>query len=258
MAGENGVWPRCGATITRETDVGGAQDGLELAEALGPLEAGGRIAEIGRRFGDRAIATTSAGAQAPVMLHLIARHAPEIPVVFIDTGFHFPETYVYLERLREAIDVKVEIYAPTLTAARLEAVHGRLWEGDEAALARYSLLTKVEPMDRALRDHRAAAWISGLRRAHSKERARRELVDRQGQTLKLYPILDWTDEDVAGYMLAHDLPAHPLLERGYVSIGDWHSTRPLEDGMTPEETRFNGIRRECGLHIDSQVSDYRI
>jgi phosphoadenosine phosphosulfate reductase len=247
-----------GATINRETDVEGAIDEAALADVLAPLPAGERIAEIGRRFGERAIATTSAGAQAPVMLHLIARHAPHIPVVFIDTGFHFPETYVYLEQLREAIGATIEVYAPSITAARLEALHGRLWEGDEAALERYGVLTKVEPMDRALRDHRAVAWISGLRRAHSRERAKRDLVDRQGDTLKLYPILDWSDDEVAGYMLAHDLPVHPLLEKGYVTIGDWHSTRPLEDGMTPEQTRFNGIKRECGLHLDSQVSDYRI
>ncbi len=247
-----------GATITRETDLEGTKDEVELADALSVLDAGERIAEIGRRFGSRAIATTSAGAQAPVMLHLIARHAPETPVVFIDTGFHFPETYQYLETLREAIEIDIGIYAPTLTAARLEALHGRLWEGDEAAIEHYGVLTKVEPMDRALRDHEAVAWISGLRRAHSRERAERELVDRQADTLKLYPILDWTDEDVTGYMMAHDLPVHPLLEKGYVSIGDWHSTRPLEDGMSAEETRFNGLKRECGLHIDSQVSDYRI
>lgn len=247
-----------GAIISPGTDVDGVQDEVELADTLSVLESGERIAEIGRRYGRRAVATTSAGAQAPVMLHLIARHAPQIPVVFIDTGFHFPETYQYLETLRDAIDITIEIYAPTLTAARLEALHGRLWEGDDAAIDRYGLLTKVEPMDRALRDYEAVAWISGLRRAHSRERAERDLVDRQGDTLKLYPILDWSDEDVAGYMLAHDLPAHPLLEKGYVSIGDWHSTRPLEDGMTAEQTRFNGLKRECGLHIDSQVSDYRI
>ena len=233
-------------------------DERDLAISLEALDAGERIAEIGRRFGGRAIATTSAGAQAAVMLHLIARNAPHIPVIFIDTGFHFPETYRYLESLRERIAAEIRVYAPELTAARLEALHGRLWEGDEAALERYGLLTKVEPMDRALRDHGAVAWISGLRHAHSRERAGRALAERQGETLKLYPIIDWSDEQVAAYMEAHDLPAHPLLERGYVSIGDWHSTRPLEEGMSAEETRFAGIKRECGLHLDSQVGEYRI
>ena len=243
--------------VTIDLDSNGSEEAA-LAAELATRDAPARLQLISDQFGDQAVATTSAGVQAAVMLHLIATHAPRTSVVFIDTGFHFPETYRYLEELRQRIDIDVDVYAPTMSAARLEALHGRLWEGDEQDVNRYGLLTKVEPMDRALRDCNARAWLSGLRWAQSRERAEREFVERQGDTLKLYPILDWSDEDVAGYMLAHDLPSHPLLEKGYVSIGDWHSTKPLTDGMTSEETRFNGLRRECGLHLDSQVSDYRI
>jgi phosphoadenosine phosphosulfate reductase len=246
------------ATIDSDIDPIADGEGDALAAGLARLEAGERLAEISARFGSRVVATTSAGIQAPVMLHLIARHAPDIPVVFIDTGFHFPETYRYLETLTRTIGIAPRVYVPEISAARLEALHGRLWEGAEADIERYGLLTKVEPMDRALKDYGAVAWISGLRRAQSRERAERDLVERQGDTLKLYPILDWSDERVEGYMLAHDLPRHPLLEKGYVTVGDWHSTRPLADGMSLEETRFNGLRRECGLHLDSQVGEYQI
>ena len=143
-----------GATIS--PDRNGSHE-ADLAAQLAARDAGERLSLIEERYSGQVVATTSAGAQAAVMLHLIANHAPAIDVVFIDTGFHFPETYRYLESLREAVGFELEVYSPTMSAARLEALHGRLWEGDEDDLDQYGLLTKVEPMDRALRDHRALA-----------------------------------------------------------------------------------------------------
>ena len=227
-----------------------APDSLDdLNREFEAADIAGRFALIRERYGETAAASTSAGAQAAVMLHLISKFTPEIPVVFIDTGYHFPETYQYLEQLTGKFPIDLRVYNPAITAARQEALYGKQWEGDAAAQSRYGLINKVEPMDRALKDLKAKAWLSGVRRSQSKERKDFRFIQRQSATVKISPILDWTDDDVANYMLMYELPPHPLVEKGFVSIGDWHSTRPLEAGMTAEQTRFNGQKRECGLHL---------
>jgi len=217
-----------------------------------------RFEAIGEHFGDQLVATTSAGAQAAVMLHLVGKYLPDVPVVFIDTGYHFPETYTFLEELRERIGFNLHVINPAMTGARQEALYGKLWEQGEEGLTRYGLLNKIEPMNRALKALGADTWISGVRRAHSGERQKLDFFMRQKDTTKIYPILDWSDDDVANYLTLHDLPLHPLVAEGYVSIGDWHSTTKLKEGMTPEQTRFSGGMRECGLHLESKEADYII
>lgn len=228
-----------------------------LTTEMASLTAGQRIALLHERLGDRLMATTSFGIQAAVMLHLIHEHAPKIPVVFIDTGFLFPETYRYMEELSSRFDLDLRIYHPTYSAARMQAVWGDLWEQGKEGAERYAMLTKVEPMNRALRESGADVWLSGLRRSQSKTRENRPLVERQKNTIKAYPILDWADAQVELYFQQHDLPRHPLAAEGYVTMGDWHSTRP-SDGDDAEATRFNGQKYECGLHLASGSSDFQI
>ena len=91
-------------------------------------------------------------------------------------------------------------------------------------------------------------WFAGLRRQQSRSRAATPYVEISGERHKVHPIADWTDRDVHRYLRKHGLPYHPLWEKGYVSIGDVHTTKPLTDVDSLEETRFFGIRRECGLH----------
>ena len=228
-----------------------------LSQELAPLRAGERLALLYEQLGGRLIATTSFGLQAAVMLHLIHEHAPKIPVVFIDTGFLFPETYQYAEELVSKLDLDLRIYQPTVSAARMQALWGNLWEQDKEGADRYALLTKIEPMNRALRETGADVWLSGLRRSQSKTRTDRPFVEQQKKTVKAYPILDWADAQVEVYFNLHNLPRHPLAEKGYVTMGDWHSTRPVEDGDI-EATRFNGEKFECGLHLDSGAPDFQI
>jgi phosphoadenosine phosphosulfate reductase len=109
-------------------------------------------------------------------------------------------------------------------------------------------MNKVEPMQRALDDLAAGAWLSGIRRDQSNSRAERTFVEHQNGRVKVHPILDWNDRDIFRYLKAYDLPYHPLWHEGYVSIGDVHTTRRLADGMEAEQTRFFGLKRECGLH----------
>ena len=212
------------------------------------LSAGERIAQLWEKHGASAVASTSFGLQASVMLQLISEHAPEMPVIFVDTGYNFPETYRYIDTLRDKLDINLHFYNSLYSAAQQEARWGKLWEQGSEGLEQYAKLNKVEPMSRALSDFGATVWLSGLRRSHSKTRADRDFLEQQGDRLKAYPILDWIDDQVDHFMRTHNLPAHPLKSQGYVTMGDWHSTRPIEEGMTAEDTRFNGEKYECGLH----------
>jgi phosphoadenosine phosphosulfate reductase len=233
-------------------------DPVSLSSEIAPLPAGERIRLLHERLGDHLVATTSFGLQSAVMLHLIHEHAPKIPVVFIDTGYLFPETYRYIEQLSGLLEkLDLRIYQPSVTAARMEALWGRLWEGGTEDMDRYAMITKIEPMNRALRDLGADVWLSGLRRSQSKTRSDRPFVEQQKKTLKAYPILDWADVQVDLYLRQNDLPLHPLAEKGYVTMGDWHSTKPVENGDT-EATRFGGQKYECGLHLASNSSDFQI
>ncbi len=232
-------------------------DPAELSAALAPLRAGERLQLLYQELGDRLVASTSFGLQAGVMLHLIHGYAPKIPVIFIDTGFLFPETYQYAELLTSKLNLDIRIYQPTVSAARMQALWGNLWEDGKDGADRYGLITKIEPMNRALRETGADVWLSGLRRSQSKTRVDRPFVEQQKKTVKAYPILDWADAQVDLYFHQNGLPRHPLAEKGYVTMGDWHSTRPSEDG-SGESTRFNGEKFECGLHLDSGSPDFQI
>jgi phosphoadenosine phosphosulfate reductase len=200
-------------------------------------------------FGEQLILTSSFGADSALMLHLVSRVIPRIPVVFLDTGYLFPETYQFAEALRQRFDLDLRTYSPLITAARQEALHGRLWEGDQQALEVYNKINKVEPMDRALRELAPRGWIAGLRRGQTAHRAGLRRVDFQDGIYKIHPILTFSDEDVHHYLRANDLPYHPLRTRGYRSIGDVHSTFPTAEGEDPRAGRRLGIHSECGIHL---------
>ncbi|WP_043587900.1 phosphoadenylyl-sulfate reductase [Geminisphaera colitermitum] len=199
-------------------------------------------------FGDGLVLTTSFGIQAAVMLHLVTRIVPELPVVFIDTGYLFAETYRFADQLTERLRLNLKVYQPRLTAAYQEARYGKRWEQGIDGLKAYNFDNKVEPMDRAVRDLGARAWLAGLRRSQSGTRGALGVVQEQNNITKIHPIIDWDNRTVHRYLTENDLPYHPLWEQGYVSVGDWHSTSKLEPGMTEEQTRFGGLKRECGLH----------
>ena len=217
---------------------------------LATLDALGRVRWAADRFGDGLVVSTSFGLQSAVMLHLVSSLSKEIPIIFVDTGYLFPETYEYAERLRERLEIEPLVYSSPLTPAYQEARYGKLWEQGAEGMARYNYLNKREPMDRALRELNATAWLAGLRRSQGSSRSERPFIERQNGLCKIYPILDWDDKTTYRYLPANDLPYHPLEGMGYDSLGDVHSTRKLEPGMPPEDTRHGGHARECGLHVD--------
>lgn len=194
------------------------------------------------------ILSSSFGAQAAVMLHLVSTVKPDIPVVMIDTGYLFPETYRFANELVERLNLDLRVYRPVMSAAWQEARYGRRWEQGAAGIADYNRENKVEPMARALEELNTGTWFAGLRRGQSSSRRDTRFVSRSGERYKVHPIADWNDRDVYRYLTQHELPYHPLWEKGYVSIGDTHTTRSLADVSSEEELRFFGVTRECGLH----------
>jgi phosphoadenosine phosphosulfate reductase len=192
--------------------------------------------------------SSSFGAQAAVSLHMVTRQAPSIPVILIDTGYLFPETYRFVDDLAVRLSLNLKITQPRMSPAWFEAQHGRLWEQGIEGIDRYNELRKTEPMRRALDDLGTRSWFAGLRRQQSRSRSGIRPLEFIEGRWKVYPIFDWTDRDVFEYLRRYELPYHPLWHEGYVSIGDWHSTRTLAEAGDEEATRFFGLKRECGLH----------
>jgi phosphoadenosine phosphosulfate reductase len=189
------------------------------------------------RFGPDVV--LAASFQDCVLISLAAQVAPGIEVAFLDTGYHFAETLWYVEQVRSRFDLNLSVVKP-------EVPLDDLWLTDPDACC---AARKVEPLQRALAGK--AAWMSGLRRDEAPSRANSPIVsyDVGRGLVKVNPIATWTDQDVAGYIHDHELPVHPLADRGYASIGCWPCTRPVEEGESARAGRWAGTdKTECGLH----------
>ncbi len=197
--------------------------------------------------------SSSFGIQAALMLHLVSRIKAHVPVVLTDTGYLFPETYQFIDELTNKLNLNLKVFKPQLSPTWQEARFGKLWEQGIDGIERYNRLNKVEPMRKALDELSVGVWFSGLRREQSQSRATLPILAIQNGVFKFLPVIDWTNKDVHYYLKENDLPYHPLWEQGYLSVGDTHTTRKWEPGMAEEETRFFGLKRECGLHEDDPV-----
>ena len=173
-----------------------------------------------------------------VLIDLAVQVDPGVEVVFIDTGYHFPETLETVERVRRHYGLNLRM----MTVARQDEA---LWEVDPENCCS---AVKVGQLDRALLGR--AAWMSGLRRAEADTRVRAPVVARDLRGLiKVNPIATWSDEDVAGYIADHDVIVNPLLGQGYTSIGCQPCTVRPSDPNDPRSGRWAGrSRTECGLH----------
>lgn len=237
-----GNTPAPGSVPAIDLDAANAQ----LADAT-PEQA---IQWAGDTFGDGLVLSTSFGVQSAVMLSLVTKVLPDVPVIFIDTGFHFQETYQFADELTQRLKLNLKVYAADESPSWFVARHGQLWDSDNPDdLNRYDLLRKVQPMARALEELGATATLAGLRRQQTNHRANLRKVEGQDGRHKVAPILEWSTKDVHGYLKQNDLPYHPLHEQGYASIGDWHSTKPITAGEDERAGRFGGLKQECGLHL---------
>ncbi|MGC0787479.1 phosphoadenosine phosphosulfate reductase [Pantoea agglomerans] len=194
------------------------------------------------------VLSSSFGIQAAVSLHLVTRLQPDIPVILTDTGYLFPETYRFIDELADQLNLNLKVFRAETSRAWQEARYGKLWEQGVEGIEKYNEINKVEPMNRAIETLGAQTWFAGLRRDQSGSRANLPVLGVQRGVFKLLPIIDWDNRQIHQYLEQHKLKYHPLWDEGYLSVGDTHTTRKWEPGMAEEETRFFGLKRECGLH----------
>ena len=195
-------------------------------------------------FGDRFAVTASMS--DGVLSHVAGRAVPGITVLFLDTGYHFPETIGTRDAIAATYPVNVETVTHPLRVPEHEAEYGRLYEIDPDLCC---AIRKIWPLDRALRPY--DAWAGGVRRAELASRADTPVVawDAKRRKVKVNPLATWTDEQVAAYVAEHGILVNPLRQIGYASIGCAPCTRPVADGEDPRSGRWAGLAKtECGIH----------
>lgn len=193
----------------------------------------------------RLVVSSTFGVGGMVIIHLLSEAGIRVPVVFVDTLYHFPETIEHALRVRDRYDLDLRIFRAAPTRREFEAVHGkRLWERDEEL---FHQLTKVNPMRDALEG--VDGWITGRRRDQSSTRAALAAVEVVGERVKVNPVASWSLDVVWGFIRANKVPYNPLHDLGYASIGDVPLTTPIRPGEQERDGRWRGSSRlECGLH----------
>ncbi|MEB3247159.1 MAG: phosphoadenylyl-sulfate reductase [Synechococcus sp.] len=233
------------------------RDDLEgFRAALEPMTPQERLAWACQQFDGAFALTTSFGIQSSVLLHMLSQlpDGADVPVIWVDTGYLPEETYRYSEQLVEQLKIRLVVAQSSLSPARMEALHGRLWEtGQVDDLELYHRIRKVEPLEQALDELQVSCWASGVRRGQTDHRRLMSWLDPIRERLSLRPLLDWTPKDIFYYMQDNNLPQHPLFEQGYSTVGDWHSSGPDGADLSGRDTRFGGLKQECGIHLPQEA-----
>ena len=207
-----------------------------------------------KKFGNQFAITTSFGIQSSVLLNILSQSGlqKKIKIFWIDTGYLPQETYHYAQKLINDLSLEIEVLQSELSPARMEALHGKLWETNKASdLDKYHELRKIKPLENALDKYNIECWASGIRSSQTEDRNKMNFLDLIRQRLSLRPLLNWTNKDIFYYMEENNLPAHPLFIKGYSSVGDWHSSSPDGIEIKGRDTRFGGIKEECGIHTNN-------
>lgn len=217
-----------------------------LAARLAPLATPDALALLAREFRGRIALVSSFGADAAVLLHLVSRADPAMPVLFLDTGKLFPETLEYRDALVARLglsDVRSLAPDPAALAARDPA--GRLWSSDPDGCCG---VRKVDPLEAGLAGF--ALSLNGRKRFQAATRAALPLAEPDaGGRLKATPLAAWGADDLEAYRAAHDLPTHPLVAYGYPSIGCMPCTGRVAPGEDARAGRWRGsAKTECGIH----------
>jgi phosphoadenosine phosphosulfate reductase len=218
----------------------------------------GRIDEARRAIADvlaqggPACVTSSFQNEDMVVTHLVREVRPDVPVMFLDTGYHFAETYAYRDRMAGEWGLNLVNLLPRQTVAEQESEFGILYQSapDQCCGKR-----KVEPLFRAVANY--DVWFTGLRREQSPTRANLQVVDHfklpAGKELKkVSPLAMWTNREVWAYMKELGIPALPLYDRGYTSIGCEPCTTPPASEEDLRSGRWGGKKLECGIHIGAK------
>lgn len=228
-----------------------AHEAVPHPRVLDRLFAGERARDVvafalGTYAPGRTAVVSSFGADSAVLLHLVASVDPETPVVFLDTGRHFPETLAYRDRLAERLGLAdLRSVRPDPHALAMEDPAGDLHALDPDLCC---AIRKTEPLERALAGF--DVWLTGRRRHQAATRSALPVFERDGTRTKINPLAGWRAADIAHYAATFDLPAHPLVEQGYPSIGCAPCTSPAVAGEDPRAGRWRGTgKTECGIHL---------
>ncbi|OQE29845.1 hypothetical protein PENSTE_c002G08283 [Penicillium steckii] len=199
--------------------------------------------------------TTAFGLTGLVTLDMLSKlEVPRpqmVDLIFLDTLYHFKETLDLVERIRKRYpNNNVHVYKPagSDTAAEFEAKYGsRLWETDDQL---YDWVAKVEPAQRAYREMNVHAVLTGRRRSQGGKRGDLDVIEvDEAGLIKINPMANWSFDQVKQYVKEHNVPYNELLDRGYKSVGDWHSTQPVADNEDERSGRWKGQQKtECGIH----------
>ncbi|MEL6474064.1 MAG: phosphoadenylyl-sulfate reductase [Pseudomonadota bacterium] len=190
---------------------------------------------------------SSFGAESAVMLALIADVDPNLPIIFLETGMHFPQTLDYKEELKERLGLtNIRDIPPNEAERKVLDPKNDLWKTDTDACC---ALRKVRPLEPALEGF--GAWITGRKRFHGGARLSLPVFEYAGGRYKVNPLASWTQDDVDRFFKHRNLPRHPLVAQGYPSIGCWPCTKPAEDPSDIRSGRWAGqAKTECGLHVE--------
>ena len=197
-------------------------------------------------YGDKLALVSSFGAESAVLLDIAAKVDPAIPVLFLDTGMLFGQTLDYRRRLAARLGLTdVRDLRPLYNDLAVADPEAKLWQTDTDACCH---VRKVLPLERALEGF--DAWVTGRKRFHGGDRLALPVVEHAGAHVKFNPLANWSRADLDAYMAEHDLPPHPLVEQGYLSIGCWPCTQPVDEGEEVRAGRWKGSdKTECGIHL---------
>jgi phosphoadenosine phosphosulfate reductase len=194
---------------------------------------------------------SSFGADSAVLLHQIAAINPDLDILFIDTGKHFAETLDYVETLQAEFGLRsVKFIHPDPTLLRQEDASSKLWQTNPDLCC---MLRKTFPLQDALSGY--DSWITGRKRFQGATRAALPFFERDGDHIKINPLAKWAPEAILDYARKQDLPRHPLVERGFLSIGCAPCTRAVKPGEDIRAGRWSGLNKiECGIHLGPDAS----
>ena len=197
-------------------------------------------------FGDKLALVSSFGAESAVLLDLVSKVKPDIPVLFLDTGMLFGQTLDYRKALAAQLGLtEVRDLRPHYQDLATTDPDAKLWQTDTDACCN---LRKVVPLDLALEEF--GAWITGRKRFHGGSRLSLPVVEQTERHVKFNPLANWTKADLDAYAAEHELPAHPLVAQGFPSIGCWPCTQPVDEGQDVRAGRWAGSQKtECGIHV---------
>ncbi|EGV63486.1 3'-phosphoadenylsulfate reductase [Yamadazyma tenuis] len=201
---------------------------------------------------------TAFGLTGLVTIDMISKMNLEVDLVFIDTLFHFPQTLELVDKVEQKYGKSVTVFKPNGfdTEKQFTDVHGSLWETDDL---KYDFLVKVEPLQRAYKQLNINAVLTGRRGSQGGDRSNLPFVeiDHEFNIIKINPFLTWKFDQVQQYVTENSVPYNELLNLGYKSVGDWHSTEPVADGEDERSGRWKGkAKTECGIHSTSKYALY--